>query len=91
MFNWFGAFFNLPDSYILNHHSLDGYLLLRLLKISIVSCLVGCLITFPVLFPINATGKGGATQLNIITMSNCTPGWRYFGHAACAWVFFGMS
>ena len=91
LFNWFGAFYNIPDTYVLNHHSLDGYLFLRLLKISVVICLVGCVITMPVLFPINATGGGPKTQLEILTMANCVNNYyKYFAHAGCAIIFFSF-
>ncbi|CAD0088728.1 unnamed protein product [Aureobasidium vineae] len=38
LFGWFSNFFNVPDSYVLNHHSLDGYLFLRLLKMAVITC-----------------------------------------------------
>lgn len=72
MFGWIKHFWVIPDTYVLNHHSLDGYLFLRLLKISVVICIVGCLITWPVLFPVNITGGGPQTQLNLLTLGNVT-------------------
>lgn len=90
LLNWFKNFWSLPDIYVLNHSTLDGYLLLRLLKISVVCCLVGCVITWPVLFPVNATGGGTSVQLNIITMSNIANPWRYYAHAGCAILFFSF-
>lgn len=72
MFGWIKHFWAIPDTYVLNHHSLDGYLFLRLLKISVVICIVGCLITWPVLFPVNITGGGPQTQLNLLTLGNVT-------------------
>lgn len=91
LFGWFKSFFALPDSYVLNHHSLDGYLLLRFLKMSVVCCLVGMCITWPVLFPVNATGGGTQKQLDILNMSNITNSYyRYFAHAGCAYLFYGF-
>ncbi|KAH0174927.1 DUF221-domain-containing protein, partial [Aureobasidium melanogenum] len=91
LFAWFGNFFNVPDSYVLNHHSLDGYLFLRLLKLAVFTCLVGCCITFPVLFPINITGGGGKSQLDILTMGNVTNNYyKLFAHTGCAYLFFGF-
>jgi hypothetical protein len=52
---------------------------------------IGCLITWPVLFPVNATGGGGESGLDIISFSNVQDPTRYFAHALIAWVFFGMS
>lgn len=88
MFNWIGAFNKIPDSYVLNHHSLDGFLLLRYLKISVVICFVGCLMTWPVLFPVNATGGGGQKQLDLISFSNVTNNKnRFYAHTFIAWIF----
>lgn len=90
LFNWFGDFYNIPDTYVLNHHSLDAYLFLRFLKISVVCCLVGICITWPVLFPVNATGGGGLKQLDILTIANCANKWRYWAHAGCGCIFFSF-
>jgi hypothetical protein len=91
LFNWIPAFYQIPDTYVLQHHSLDGYLFLRFLKISVVTCLVGCVITFPVLFPINITGGGTKTQFEILTMANVTDNYfKMFAHAGCAMIFFGF-
>ncbi len=88
LFNWLGAFNQIPDSYVLNHQSLDGYLLLRFLKIATVICFVGCLITWPILFPVNATGGGGQNQLNLLSFSNVTGNkYRYLAHTFIAWIF----
>jgi calcium permeable stress-gated cation channel len=57
----------IPDTYVLQHNSLDGYFLLRFLKIAVVICFVGCCITWPVLFPINITGGVGKQQLDMLT------------------------
>ena len=69
LFGWIGEFYSIPDTWVLNHHTLDGYLFLRFLKISVVCCLVGCLITWPVLFPLNITGGVGKSELDILTMA----------------------
>jgi calcium permeable stress-gated cation channel len=57
---------------------------------SIVICLVGCLITWPILFPINATGGGGQTQLNILSFSNVKDKNRYLAHTFVAWILIGF-
>lgn len=80
----------LPDEYVLQHNSLDGYFLLRYLKISILICFVGCLVTWPVLFPVNATGGGGQEQLNILSFANVENKDRYFAHTFIAWIFIGF-
>ncbi|GAB7338894.1 hypothetical protein MBLNU457_5576t1 [Dothideomycetes sp. NU457] len=90
-FNWFKKFFALPDTYVLNHHTLDGYLFLRFLKMAVVTCLVGMVITWPILFPVNATGGGDAKQLDVLNMSNISGNYyRYFAHVVCAYIFYGF-
>jgi hypothetical protein len=70
LFGWISEMNKLPDTYVLKHNSLDGYFLLRYLRITVIICFLGCCITWPILFPINATGGGGQSQLNIISFSN---------------------
>jgi hypothetical protein len=91
LFNWIPAFYQIPDTYVLQHHSMDGYLFLRFLKISVVCCLVGCAITFPVLLPINITGGGVKIQFELLTMANVTNNYfKMFAHAGCAIIFFSF-
>ncbi|KAL8706276.1 MAG: hypothetical protein Q9201_000652 [Fulgogasparrea decipioides] len=90
LLNWIGTFSKIPDSFVLNHQSLDGFLLLRYLKVASATCLVGCLITWPVLFPVNATGHGGQTQLNLLSFSNVVDKNRYYAHVFIAWIFLGF-
>lgn len=54
-----------------------------------VIAIVGALITWPILFPVNATGGGGESGLNILSFSNVQNQTRYFAHALVSWVFFG--
>lgn len=92
-FNWIGAFWKIPDIYALQHQSLDAYLYLRYLRMTVVICFVGCCITWPVLFPVNATGGGGQEQLDILSYSNInrtTQKYRYFAHALVCWVYFSF-
>ncbi|TGJ83315.1 hypothetical protein E0Z10_g5464 [Xylaria hypoxylon] len=93
LLNWFGAFWKISDYHPLQHQSLDAYLFLRFLKILIVICFVGCCITWPVLFPINITGGGGQTELNLLSYANInkdTQYNRYYAHVFVAWVFYGF-
>lgn len=58
---------------------------------SVVTCIVGCIITWPVLFPINITGGGGHSQLDILTFANVTNNYyKMFAHAGCAIIFFSF-
>ena len=62
---------------------------------SIVTCAVGCIICWPILLPVNATGSGHQTQFNILNFSNVagvnSPSkdfYRYYAHVFCAYLFF---
>lgn len=87
LFNWFGKFNSIPDSYVLNHHSLDAFLLLRYLKIATTICFVGCCITWPILWPVTITGGGGQTELNRLAFPNVVNKYRYYAHTFVAWIF----
>ncbi|KAI9852133.1 MAG: hypothetical protein M1838_001757 [Thelocarpon superellum] len=93
LFNWWTPFMAIPDTWVLNHQSLDGYLLLRFLKLAAVLSLVGCLITWPVLFPVNATGgaaPASVQQLDVLSFSNVVNTNRYYAHVFISWIFFGF-
>jgi hypothetical protein len=77
------------DEYALSHHSLDAYLYMRFLKMLTLMAFIGAIITWPVLFPVNATGGGGESGLDVLSFSNVNTQVRYFAHALMAWVFFG--
>jgi hypothetical protein len=92
MFGWIKDFRNLKDEFILDHQSIDGYLFVRFFKVMIAITLLGCLITWPVLFPINATGGEGQKQLDMLSMSNVAQEPRknvnrYYAHACVSFVF----
>ncbi|KAK5939505.1 phosphate metabolism protein 7 [Knufia obscura] len=90
---FFGTLFDikgLPDYFVLERNSLDGYLFLRFFKLLIVISFAGVCITWPILFPVNATGGGGQEQLDILSFSNVVNVNRYYAHALVAWVFLGF-
>ncbi|KAK3307476.1 uncharacterized protein B0T15DRAFT_179790 [Chaetomium strumarium] len=91
--NWIGSFWRIPDIYALQHQSLDAYLYIRFLRMALVICFVGCCITWPILFPVNATGGGGQAQLDILSYANinqATQYNRYYAHAFVCWIYFGF-
>ncbi|PLN85977.1 DUF221-domain-containing protein [Aspergillus taichungensis] len=90
--NWLRDMYKIPDEYVLQHHSMDAYLMLRFLKLISMICFVGTCLTFPVLLPVNGTGGAGKKQLDILSMSNIKKeGYaRYFAHTFIAWIFVGF-
>ncbi|KAJ5321343.1 hypothetical protein N7476_004345 [Penicillium atrosanguineum] len=87
--NWIVSMYKLPDTYVLQHHSLDAYLLLRFIKLCSILLFVGCCITWPILFPVNATGGGTGEQFDLLSISNIgEDGYaRFFAHNFVAWIF----
>lgn len=92
LFNWITAMYKVPDTYVLQHHSLDAYLMLRFLKLASIILVVGCFITWPILFPVNATGGGNMQQLNILTFSNVAKDQynRFYAPCFLAWIYTGI-
>ncbi|OAA40686.1 DUF221 domain-containing protein [Metarhizium rileyi] len=88
--NWVIPFFKTPDAIILNHGSLDGFFFLRFLKVLRNICIGGCLITFPVLVPIHATGGSGLRELDLLTIGNVKDPRKLLAHVFVAWAFFGF-
>ncbi len=86
--SWLRDYWNIPDRFILQHNSLDAYLYLRFLKFIIGICFVGCCMTWPILFPLNATGGGGKTQLDRLTFSNIDKNVYTWAHLVVAFGFF---
>lgn len=70
LLTWIPAFWKIPDSYALTHQSLDAYLFIRFLKIATAIAFGSLVITWPILFPVNATGGGGQSGLDVLSYSN---------------------
>ena len=79
----------LDDKFLLRHSSIDAYLFLRFLRLIVVICVAGCCLTWPVLFAVNATAGGGATQLDRIAIGNIENPRKLYAHAIIAMAFLG--
>ncbi|KAF4990512.1 hypothetical protein FGRMN_8412 [Fusarium graminum] len=88
--NWIKPFFKTPDTFVLNHGSLDGFFFLRYLKVLRNTFLVGILMAWPILFPVHITGGGESSQLDILTIGKVSDKRRMFAHVAVAYMFFGF-
>ncbi|KAI1620986.1 hypothetical protein EDD37DRAFT_140719 [Exophiala viscosa] len=89
-FSWFHDFRNLDDKFVLRHSSMEAYLFLRYLRMVVLICVVGCCLTWPVLFAINATGGGGASETDKISFGNVLNSKKLYAHAIVAWIFFAF-
>lgn len=87
---WRKEYTELKDEFVLGHSSIDNYLWLRFFKMLALMSFVGALITWPVLFPVNATGGAGRAGLDLLSFSNVNPGYRYFASCFVGWAFFGF-
>ncbi|KAI1850250.1 hypothetical protein JX266_004108 [Neoarthrinium moseri] len=88
--DWIRALAKLDDKFILEHSSLDGYLFLRFMRTLIFICFVGSCITWPILFPVNATGGGRASQLDKLGFGNVSDQSRLWAHVIVAWVVYAF-
>lgn len=89
-FEWIRTIRQLNDKFVLEHSSLDAYLYLRFLRTTIFICFAGVCITWPILFPVNATGGGDASELDKLGFGNVHNKDRLYAHAVVAWLFFGF-
>lgn len=90
LFAWATHLFKKPQSYILEQTGPDGYFFLRYLLEFCFICFLGCLLVWPVIFPIDATNSNHNKQLDILTYGNVKNKWRYFAHVFISWLFFGF-
>ena len=89
-FNWVPSFFAKPDTLVLQRQSLDAFFFLRFLKMCVIICLFCTAVTWPILFPVYATGGGGKKQLDIITYGNIAPSpWRQWATVLVGYLVYG--
>ncbi|KAF2173095.1 hypothetical protein M409DRAFT_62703 [Zasmidium cellare ATCC 36951] len=88
LLGWKSEYQQLKDEFVLGHSSIDNYLWLRLFKMLAIMCFVGAVITWPILFPVNATGGApGVNGLDILSFSKIQPGPRYYAQVFVSWMF----
>ncbi|KAF2205959.1 DUF221-domain-containing protein [Delitschia confertaspora ATCC 74209] len=87
-FAWFHTMRKVPDKFLLYHGSLDSYLYLRFLRTIIFVCVIGSLLTWTILIPVNATGGGTSLELEKITIGNVSKTKYLYAHAVVACLFF---
>jgi hypothetical protein len=87
---WITELYRARDIDLLCSRAIDGYLLLRYLKLCILLCLGGCIILCPLLLPLNATGDGGMSQLDALTIANVKKGsLKTYVHSCSTILYFG--
>jgi len=76
------------DQTLLRTAGLDGYFFLRYLRTMRTIIFVGCLMTLPVLIPINITGGGSENGLDMLSFSNTKDKNRLWAHVLVGYLFF---
>ncbi|KIH93215.1 hypothetical protein SPBR_02207 [Sporothrix brasiliensis 5110] len=89
-FTWLKDFWNIDEAFLLNNTSLDGFFFLRYLRVLATICFAGCIIAWPVLLSVNATGGKNLTQLDLLTIGDVASPIKFYAHVAIAWLFFGF-
>lgn len=87
-FSWVMPLTMQADTSLLSKAGLDGYFFLRYMKLMAVITLGGCVILWPILFPVYATGPAKLSGLDVISLSNIagSPG-RFYGAVLMGWIF----
>lgn len=49
----FRKFYDIPDAHLLRRDSVDGFLFLRFLRMTVLCCFMGCIMIWPVLLPVS--------------------------------------
>ena len=95
LFSWLTSLLKRPETFIIQYAGADGYFFLRFLFEFCCICILGAIITWPILFPVNATNgnnnQPGSTVkgFDILTLSNIRNKWRTFAHVFLSWILFG--
>lgn len=89
MFAWATHLVKKPTPYLVQQLGADGYFFLRFLFEFSFICFLGCVLLWPILFPVNITNGNGKKQLDMLTFGNVRNKNRYFAHVFLSWIFFG--
>lgn len=85
--SWYKDYARLDDIFVLRHHSFDAFLYLRFFRMIILICGMGCLLTWPILLPVNARGGGSGQQLDKLAFGNVAQPRKCWAHAIVAILF----
>ena len=86
--SWIPRLLLTPTHIVIGKSGLDGYFLLRYLRMMIILFGASMLVILPVLLPINAVGQygaaGGITGMDLLSISNIKDPHRYWAHVVMA-------
>lgn len=78
-----------PDTFLIQYCGTDGYFFIRFLFEFTCLAIIGILITWPILIPLNVTNSNHLSGLETISFSNVRNKYRFFGHIFISWIYFG--
>lgn len=90
-FGWITHLLKKPQNFVIQQTGPDGYFFLRFLFEFSFLCFLGCVLLWPILFPVNITNGNHKKQLDMLTFGNVKNKNRYFAHVFLSWVFFGAT
>ncbi|KAL2316358.1 Extracellular tail, of 10TM putative phosphate transporter [Schizosaccharomyces pombe] len=79
------------ETYLIQYAGVDGYFFIRYLFTFGALCILGCLVLFPILLPVNATNGVGEKGFDILSFSNVKNHNRFYAHVFLSWLFFGFT
>ena len=66
LFSWLTTLLRKPSTFLIQFASTDGYFFLRFLFEFFCICVLGAIITWPILFPVNATNGKITNQIQML-------------------------
>ncbi|RKP29105.1 DUF221-domain-containing protein [Metschnikowia bicuspidata] len=88
-YQWIVSIVKKPHSWLVLKTGTDAFFYLRFIVMFFILAVFGCVLTWPILFPINIVNGNGFQQLDMLTMGNVRDTTRYIAHALVSCVFYG--
>lgn len=87
-FRWIYILLTKPNTFIIQHCGLDGFLFLRYLVV-LACCFMFGILMYMVLLPVNAAHGAGNNGFDMLSISNVKHKDRYYAHVFVGWAFYG--
>lgn len=87
--SWLRRLYIEPEHYVIQYTGVDGYFFLRFIALFTTITFIGCLVLWPILFPISIANGYTKLSLNMFSFGNIKDKWRYFAHVFLSWLYFG--
>lgn len=81
---WIFALLKIPDDQIIKSIGLDRFMVLKLLRMGIITFAIYSLVAIPILFPVITINQGNLSGLNYLTMGNITDSNRTWANCLLA-------